>query len=769
MIIFPKITTTVIIGRDKSINAVEKAQKNNEPICVVAQKNTLEENINKNSIYKVGVLCNILQKLRLPDGTLKAVLEGIKCIKITNFIETNKEKDYFYVETESIRESKLKQNKEKIDQFTKIILNKFEEFVTKNKKIPADILPSLINLQSTEEICFYIATILPSSTAKKQSILEERNIYTKLEKIYELIEIELNLLNTEKQISENINKTIFKHQKKIYLNEQLKFIKKELGNDAKDEDSETEELKTKIKKLKLPKEILERCNKELKKLNNIFFGSPEATVIKNYLDWITSLPWNNKTKTKHNLKDAENILERDHYGLKEVKERILEFLAVYNKTQKLNGPIICLVGPPGVGKTSLAKSIAESLNRKYIKISLGGVKDEAEIRGHRKTYVGAMPGKIIQSLKKAKSSNPLILLDEVDKISSDYRGDPTSALLEVLDPEQNKHFNDHYLEVDYDLSDTIFLTTANNLSNIPIPFRDRMEIIRISGYTEDEKLEIAKRYLIPKQLKLHGLTTKEFSITDKSILEIIRSYTFEAGVRNLERELAKIIRKITKKIITKKIKSIQISTIANIKTYLGVTTFTYNKKNQQDLIGVTTGLAYTEFGGDLLSIEALKFNGTGKLNITGNLKEVMKESVQTAFSYVRSQASKLGIKDKDFNKYDFHVHVPEGATPKDGPSAGIAICGALMSAMTNKKVKHDIAMTGEITLTGRVLAIGGLKEKLLAALRGNIKTVIIPEENKKHLEELPKKITKELTIKTVKNAEQALELILKNTCNKKKK
>ncbi|MFC1658988.1 endopeptidase La [Pseudomonadota bacterium] len=755
-IVFPRIHASLMVGRKKSIKALEKAMETNDLLFIIVQKDEKKIDVNQKNLYTVGVLCNIIHSSKLPDGSYKVTVEGISSAKLNKFSDKD---EYYYSEVEHVKIPRY--NKTKTDALKKLLLKKFKEYVSLNKQIPIEILPSIESLKTVDELVYYTSTFLALKTPQRQSLLEESSPYHKLKKVYEFLEVEIGLLQTEHKISDSINKKFLKHQKKIFLNEQLKHIKKELGEDINEEDdnSEISELKKKIKQLKLPQEIREKCESEIGKLEKMFTGSSEATVIRNYLDWIVSLPWNKKTKTSNDIKKAQRILDRDHYGVEKIKERIIEFLSVYKKTSKLKGPIICFYGPPGVGKTSLVKSIAEALNRKYVKVSLGGVRDESEIRGHRKTYIGSMPGRIIQSIKKAGYSNPLMLLDEVEKMSSDYRGDPSSAMLEVLDPEQNRHFNDHYLEVDYDLSDVMFIATANNARDILPPLRDRMELINLSGYTEDEKLEIAKRHLIRKQRKLHGLKQKEFVINDKAILKIIRNYTFEAGVRNLERELANIIRKVTKKIVSGEVSKVSVKE-SDVKKYLGVEKSKYQEVSKENQIGVTTGLAYTDFGGDLLSIEALKFEGSGKLNITGKLGEVMQESVQAAFSYVRSKASIFGINAKEFNKYDFHVHVPEGATPKDGPSAGIAICGALMSVISGAPVKKDVAMTGEITLTGKVLPIGGLKEKLLAALRGGIKTVIIPKENEKNLEDLPKKVVNKLNIKPVERVEDALKIML---------
>jgi ATP-dependent Lon protease len=757
MVIFPKITTAILVGRKQSVNAVEKAYEKNENIFVVTQKNDRNDNIKQKDLYKVGILCNIIQKIVLPDGTLKILIQGISKHELIKFADQN---DCFTAEIKTIKDLKPNGDKNEIDDLKKIVLNKFDDYLKANKRIPIEIIPSLAIVKTIDELLFYIITLLPLGVKEKQDVLECKTSMEKLKKVFELLELQIEFLKTENKISENVDKKFVDYQKKVYLNAKLQSIKKELGEDVKDDDSDIGELKKQIKSLNLPQDVREKCEKEVKHLENMFTQSAEYNVIKTYLDWIVSLPWNNKSQVTNDIEKAEKILERDHYGLDEVKKRIIEFLAVYKRTETLKGPIICLAGPPGVGKTSLAKSIAEAVNRNYIKVSLGGIRDEAEIRGHRKTYVGSMPGRIIQSIKKAKTSNPLMLLDEIDKVSSDYHGDPSSALLEVLDPEQNKNFNDHYLEVDYDLSDVMFLTTANNLSNIPIPLRDRMEVIKISGYTEEEKLQIAKKYLIPKQIAANGLKKEEFAIDDNSITKIIREYSFEAGVRNLERELAKLARKVVKELtINNKLKKITI-TLKNLKKYLGAEKFSYGHADKQDRVGVATGLAYTEYGGDLLSIEALKFSGNGKLATTGKLGDIMKESIQAAFSYVRSRITDFDITAKEFNKFDFHIHVPEGATPKDGPSAGVAICGALMSVITGLKIRKDIAMTGEITLVGNVLAIGGLKEKLLAALRGDIKTVIIPAENKRNLTELPKNVKKGLNIKLVKTIEEALQIML---------
>lgn len=762
LVVFPSTATVLMIGRQATINAVNKAYNKNKKIFCVTQKDSFSEEINQNNIFNIGVVCEITQKTVLNNNEVRIFIKCLYKAKIEHFIENN---GFLSVIAKQIRSSRLKEDETEINDIKKIILNKAETYFKHNGKIPFEILGAFKIIDKTEDMIFILSSILSLEINAKQSILEERTELGQLKKLYEYLEIEMNLIETENKINNKINKKLQDTQKQYYLKEKLKLLKKELkdedleGDDENDDD--TSLLKKQGKNIIFSKDAKEKFDRELKKLDSTPSYSPEYSTIKGYLEWLIELPWNKKDKIKNDIKKAEIILQRDHYGLEEVKERIIEFIAVYNRTNKLNGPIICFVGPPGVGKTSLAKSIAESINRKYIKISLGGVRDEAEIRGHRKTYVGAMPGKIIQSMKKAGTMNPLILLDEIDKMSFDSnRGDPASALLEVLDPEQNKTFNDHFLEIEYDLSNVMFIATANDLNNVPSPLKDRMEIIKISGYTEDEKLEIAKRYIVPKQLNLHGLKKIEFTIEDSSIIEIIRRYTFEAGVRNLERHIEQLIRKSTKKLVEKpELKSISISS-NNLKDFLGIEKYDYNRAGEEPVVGVSNGLAYTEFGGDILYIEALKFNGTGKLLSTGKLGEVMKESVEAAFSYVRSKAENFGFTSEIFNKYDFHLHVPEGATPKDGPSAGVAISTALMSALTNMKIRGDIAMTGEITLTGKVLPIGGLKEKLLGALRGNIKKAIIPFENIKDLEKIPEKVKIQMEIIPVKTIEEAFKILL---------
>ena len=762
LVMFPKSITNITLERKESLNILQDIKINDGFIFIVAQKNPLQNRITLRNLNNVGVICKILQQIDAKDGKKRIIVEGIKKAELIDIKDTGK---YFLCEVKEIQSQELNEvEKLECNGLKKLLLSKLKEYMSSLDKNGDDILLTLDFFRSIDEVVFYISSFLSLPLQQRQELLEENNDLEKIKKFIEIVEVQLSLIKIDKKINDNVEKKFLKGQKKIYLNEKIKMIKKELGNDfdEQEEGGELAEIRKKIHKTKLSPEAKKRCNEEVKKMDGMLPYSSEYQVIKNYLDLVLSLPWGIKSKNDTNLEKAEEILNRDHYGLEKVKERILEYLAVYNRKKTISGQIICLLGAPGVGKTSLAKSIAEALNRKYVKVSLGGVKDEAEIRGHRKTYIGSMPGKIINSLKKAGTSNPLILLDEIDKLGSDYRGDPANALLEVLDPEQNKNFEDHYLDLEFDLSDVMFITTANNISNIPIPLRDRMEIIKLSGYTEDEKLNIAKQHLIPKEIKEYGLEDGEFSITDEAIIEIIRKYTFEAGVRNLERKLAQLIRKSLKKIITNKdITSVEIN-VKDLKDYLGAEIYDYNKVSEEDRVGVAVGLAYTDFGGDLLNIESLKFSGSGKLLTTGKLGDVMKESAQAAFSYVRSIADRFSIKAKEFNKYDFHLHVPEGATPKDGPSAGVAITASLLSSMTGKKIHKDVAMTGEISLTGKVMPIGGLKEKLLAALRGNIKTVVIPDGNRKDLFEIPDHVKESLNIVPVKNLDEALKIIVDN-------
>ena len=753
VVMFPQMVTTILVGREKSINAVYHAQKQKKSIFVIAQINPDTDDFTNKNLYPHGTICSIIETIKTPDGTLKVILKGVQKAKLINVIEN--EESFLAEALPNHQETSLKIGKTSTLALIKGLVESFAQYSQFNKKVTAEILISIAKTKSAEEVCYAITPFLNCPLSEKQVILSEENLEKQLYKVLQILKTEIEIGKTEEKIAKKIQEKFTKHQKEIYLSEQIKNIKKELGQD---DEIEMLELKNKINKL--PKEAKKKCLHEYLKLEKMSSYSSESTVVRNYLDLVVSLPWQKTSKLTNDLIKAKEILDKHHYGLDKIKERILEFIAVQLKTSNTKGPILCLVGAPGVGKTSLAKSIAESVNRKYVKISLGGVKDESEIRGHRKTYIGSMPGRIIQSMKKAETNNPLILLDEIDKMSGDFRGDPASAMLEVLDPEQNSHFSDHYLELDYDLSKVMFVATANSLAGIPMALRDRMEIIKLSGYTELEKIHIAKQHLIAKQIKENGLNNKELTIDDDAILTIIRNYTFEAGVRNLNREIEKIARKVVKMLVTKQIKKADVKA-EQIVNYLGVQKKDYTIARKQDAVGVITGLAYTEYGGDLLNIEVLQFEGAGKIQTTGHLGDVMKESALTALSYARFLASELNIDAKKFNKYDFHVHVPEGATPKDGPSAGVALCVALVSTLTNKKIKKDIAMTGEITLTGKVLEIGGLKEKLLAALRGQIKTVLIPESNKKDLEEMPKEILDNLKIKTISHVKEAIDICLK--------
>lgn len=750
IVVFPGMVVPLFVGREKSVKALESVVKANNKILLLSQKNGSQDVPTKEDLFRVGTLATVLQLLRLPDGTVKVLVEGMQRARVTEFNDNEE----FYEAGVTEMEEPAGDPVETEAMFRSVI-SKFEEYVKLNKKIQPETMGAVGKITSPSVLADTVAAHMSIDIPAKQEILEIILVSERLEHVYALMESEIGVLNTEKRIRGRVKRQMEKTQREYYLNEQLKAIQKELG-ELEDGRDETSELEEKLKKAKLTKEAREKADAELKKLRSMSAMSAEASVIRNYLDWMVSIPWKKPSKVKRDLDGAEKILDADHTGLEKVKERILEYLAVQARTKSVKGPILCLVGPPGVGKTSLARSIAKATGRNYIKISLGGVRDEAEIRGHRRTYIGSMPGKLIQSMKKAKSSNPLFLLDEIDKMGNDFRGDPAAALLEVLDPEQNKNFNDHYLEVDYDLSDVMFITTANSL-NMPRPLLDRMEVIRLSGYTEDEKVAIAKDHLIRKQLKDHGLSTKELTISEQALRDAIRYYTREAGVRNLEREIARITRKAVKEILMSKVEKITV-TEKNVGKYLGVRKFTYGEAEKDDQIGVTTGLAWTETGGDLLVIESVTVPG-GKIGIkyTGNLKDVMKESVQAAYSYVQSRSLAFGIKPPLFKQKDIHVHVPEGATPKDGPSAGIAMCTTIVSVLTGIPVKKNVAMTGEVTLRGRVLAIGGLKEKLLAALRGGITTVLIPGENEKDLEEIPDNVKKGLTIIPVSHVDDVLK------------
>ena len=751
IVVFPNMIVPLFVGRTKSIKALEFAEKNDKEIFLVAQRDANVDEPGVEDIYDFGTVATILQLLRLPDGTVKVLVEGIERAKVSHFTDNP---DFFEAYLDRISLANYENDRE-TNALSRTAVSQFENYVKLNRKVPPEILVTLNQITDLNKLADTMSAHLGIKLSEKQNLLETISVRERFSKIIDFMDDEIGVLQVEKKIRSRVKRQMDKTQKEYYLNEQMKAIQKELGesNDGKDEISEIEE---KIKKIKFSNEALEKVKSEVKKLRNMGPMSAEATVIRNYIDWMTSIPWNNNSESKINLDKATKVLDEDHYGLDKVKDRIIEYLAVQTRVKKPKGPILCLVGPPGVGKTSLGKSIARALDRPFIKVSLGGMRDESEIRGHRRTYIGSMPGKIIQSLKKSKHSNPLFLLDEVDKIGADWRGDPASALLEVLDPEQNKNFNDHYLEVDYDLSNVMFITTANTL-NIPQPLVDRMEVIRISGYTESEKLKIGSKYILPKQIKETGIKPKEVKVADSALQSIIRHYTRESGVRSLEREISKLLRKALKSIIIKKRRSSSISK-RNIENYLGVKKFKFGEIESRSLVGVCTGLAWTEVGGELLQIESVIMPGKGKAYYTGKLGDVMKESVQAAQSFVHSNAAKYGILDSLFEKNDIHVHVPEGATPKDGPSAGIAMFTSIISAFTGVPIKNNIAMTGEITLRGRVLPIGGLKEKLLAAVRGGIREVIIPSENKKDLSEITEnEILDNIEIHFVDNANEIIK------------
>ena len=753
VVVYPKMIVPIFVGREKSIEAVQKANDKGLDIVLVMQKKADIEVPEEEDLYKVGTRGNILQMLKLPDGTVKILVEGIERVKIKRF---HNEQTYFSALI--VPYPAEKEDNSELKSWARAVVSQFEEYVKLNKKIPLDVVQSVKQIEEYDKLADTIASHLALKTEDKQFLLEAENLKERLNKLLQLIDTEMMVMEVEDRIKNRVKKQMEKSQKEYYLNEQIKAIQKELNN-GEDGDEFGNYLK-RINETKFSKEAREKALAELKKLKNMGNSSPESAIIRNYLDWLLDIPWNKKTKLNKDLQKAIDVLEEDHYGLDKVKERIVEYLAVQSRASHMKAPILCLVGPPGVGKTSLGKSIARATNRNFVRASLGGMRDEAEIRGHRRTYVGAMPGKIIQSMKKAGTSNPLFLLDEIDKLGNDWRGDPSSALLEVLDPEQNAAFNDHYLEVDYDLSDVMFVTTANSL-DMPRPLLDRMEIIQLSGYTEDEKIEIAKRHLLKKVFDENAVKCSELIIHDEAIRDIIRYYTREAGVRNLERELATIARKATKDILLQKGKCVKVEVMPeNLEKYLGVKRFSYGEAEKQDHIGVTTGLAWTEVGGDILFIEAVDMPGKGKVTQTGKLGDVMKESIETAYSVVRAHSKELGIDPEVFEKTDVHVHVPEGATPKDGPSAGIAMYTTLVSVFTKTPVKKDVAMTGEITLQGRVLPIGGLKEKLLAALRGGIKTVIIPKENEKDLAEIPDNVKKGMKIIPVDNVADVLKIAL---------
>jgi ATP-dependent Lon protease len=752
IVVFPYMIVPLFVGREKSINALEEVMRLDKQILLVAQKNAGDDEPSTDAIYDLGTLATVLQLLKLPDGTVKVLVEGTVRAKINGYTDNDA---YFEAEIERIEENVGED--EEIEAMARSAVSQFESYVKLNKKISPEVLGTITQIEDYAKLADTIASHLGIKIADKQEILEITSVAERLERVFALMESEISVLQVEKKIRSRVKRQMEKTQREYYLNEQMKAIQKELG-DAEDGRDDISELEEKVENTKLSKEAKEKALGELKKLRQMSPMSAEATVVRNYLDWLLSIPWGTKGKVKKDLDDAQQTLDKDHYGLEKVKDRIIEYLAVQSRTNKLKGPILCLVGPPGVGKTSLGKSIARATGREFVRMSLGGVRDEAEIRGHRRTYIGSMPGKVIQSMRKAKKTNPLFLLDEIDKMGADFRGDPASALLEVLDPEQNHTFNDHYLEVDYDLSNVLFVTTANTL-NIPPALMDRMEIIRIAGYTEDEKIEIARRHLIPDQVKAHGLEDGEWSLDDDGLKELIRRYTREAGVRNLEREIAKLARKSVKELLTSDNKSVAI-TFDNIQDFLGVPKYRYGMTEGKDLVGLVTGLAWTEVGGELLTIEGVMMPGKGKMTVTGNLRDVMKESIQAANAYVRSRSIDFGIKPPLFESHEFHVHVPEGATPKDGPSAGVAMATAIISVMTGIPVRKDVAMTGEITLRGRVLPIGGLKEKLLAALRGGVKIVVIPEENAKDLAEISDDVKNQLEIIPVSQMDEVLKVAL---------
>jgi ATP-dependent Lon protease len=747
IVVFPHMIVPLFVGREKSIRALEEVMRADKPILLATQKNAADDDPTPEAIFATGTLARVLQLLKLPDGTVKVLVEGASRAKIKKYAQAE---GYYAAEALAVADDPI--DPIEAEALSRSVLSEFENYVKLNKKISPEVVAAVTQIDDYGKLADTIASHLAVKLADKQAILEIHSISKRFEKCLGLMESEISVLQVEKRIRTRVKRQMEKTQREYYLNEQMKAIQKELGDeDGKDELAEIEE---KIKRTKLSKEAREKAQHELKKLRQMSPMSAEATVVRNYLDWLLSIPWNKKSKIKKDLTLAEQILDADHFGLEKVKERIVEYLAVQQRANKLTGPILCLVGPPGVGKTSLGKSIAKATGREFVRVSLGGVRDEAEIRGHRRTYIGSMPGKVIQSMRKAKTSNPLFLLDEVDKMGADFRGDPSSALLEVLDPEQNHTFNDHYLEVDYDLSNVMFITTANTL-NIPPPLMDRMEIIRIAGYTEDEKVEIARKHLIPHATVKHGLEPKEWSIDDGALLTLIRRYTREAGVRNLEREISTLIRKAVKELTISKKQSVAV-TDEVLGDYIGVPKYRYGEVEDEDQVGVVTGLAWTDVGGELLTIEAAMMPGKGKMTVTGNLRDVMKESISAAASYVRMRAVAFGIEPPLFDKRDIHVHVPEGATPKDGPSAGVAMVTAIVSVMTGIPVHRDVAMTGEITLRGRVLPIGGLKEKLLAAHRGGIKTVLIPEENAKDLVEINDSIKSGLDIIPVSRMDEVL-------------
>lgn len=755
IVVFPHMVVPLFVGREKSVKALDEIMKGEKQILLATQKNSVDDDPSPDAIYPIGVLASVLQLLKLPDGTVKVLVEGKGRARLTRF--TDREE---YFEAEAVEIEDEAGDASQAEAMLRAVVEQFENYVKLNKKVPPEALSSIPQITDASKLADSVAAHLSVKIADKQGLLETCDVPKRLEQVYGLMEGEISVLQVEKKIRSRVKRQMEKTQREYYLNEQMKAIQRELGetDDARDE---IMDLEKRIRKTRLSKEARTKAEAEVKKLRNMSPMSAESTVVRNYLDWLLSVPWGKAKQKPIDLAKAEDILEEDHFGLEKVKERIIEYLAVQAKTGSLKGPILCLVGPPGVGKTSLAKSIAKATGREYVRMSLGGVRDESEIRGHRRTYIGSMPGKIIQSMKKAKTTNAFVLLDEIDKLGSDWRGDPSSALLEVLDPAQNSTFGDHYLEVDYDLSQVMFVTTANSL-NMPQPLMDRMEIIRVSGYTEDEKVEIAKRHVLPKQLADHGLKDGELIVPEDTIRDLIRYYTREAGVRSLERALGGLARKAVREMAKTGAKSITVDE-AKLADYAGVKKFRYGETDEEDQVGIVTGLAWTEFGGDILTIEAIKMPGRGRMTVTGNLKDVMKESISAAASYVRSRALAFGVKPPVFEKTDIHVHVPDGATPKDGPSAGVAMTVAMVSVLTGIPIRKDIAMTGEITLRGRVTAIGGLKEKLLAALRSGVKTVLIPQENEKDLADVPDNVKSALEIVPISTADEALKWALVGT------
>jgi len=752
IVVFPHMIVPLFVGREKSVRALEEVMSDEKQILLLTQKNKDDDDPNAEGLHRIGTLATVLQLLKLPDQTVRVLVEGKGRARVTGFVPRT---DFFQATIEKIPDGSS--DAKETEALIRTVKTNFEQYIKLNKKVPAETLASVAQIDDAAKLADTVASHLSVKIADRQALLETLDTVERLEKVLSLIESEIGVLQVERKIRSRVKRQMEKTQREYYLNEQLKAIQKELGEGDEGRD-EMNELEERIRKTKLSKEAREKATAEAKKLRSMSPMSAEATVVRNYLDWMLSLPWGKKSKVRKDIVAAEKVLQDDHYGLEKVKERILEYLAVQQRAGKMKGPILCLVGPPGVGKTSLGKSIAKATGREFVRMSLGGVRDEAEIRGHRRTYIGSMPGKVIQSMKKAKTANPLFLLDEIDKLGADWRGDPSSALLEVLDPEQNSTFQDHYLEVDFDLSDVMFITTANSL-RMPQPLMDRMEIIRIPGYTEDEKVEIAKRHLIPKEIKAHGLKEGEWKITDAGLRDLIRYHTREAGVRNLEREIANLTRKAVKELVSNKAKSVEV-THENVDSYAGVRKFRYGEVEGEDQVGVVTGLAWTEVGGETLTIESVMLPGKGRFQATGKLGDVMKESIDAARSYVRSKATSFGIKPPLFDKIDIHVHVPEGATPKDGPSAGLAMATSIISVITGIPIRRDVAMTGEVTLRGRALPIGGLKEKLLAALRAGITTVIIPKENEKDLAEVPDNVKAGLKIVPVSTVGEVLKVAL---------